>query len=134
LNVTTDSSGGSRNPVGPTVINEYRKVGLVGQKGLLKWPKYAGCVVDGLKLIESLVRSADDESRLTIHPRCQALVNAFKAYRRARRSNQWMDYPEDPQHPHEDLIDALRGGLRLAIPEQMESSNRFERIAASAVL
>ena len=28
-----------------------------------------------------------------------------------------MDYAEDPQHPHEDLIDPLAGGLKLEFPE-----------------
>ena len=133
LIVTTDSAGGSRNPVGPTVLSEYQKIGLIGPLPLT-WPRHSGCVTDGLKLIEAFVRSADDTARLTVHPRCQPLINAFKAYRRARRSHQWMDYPEDPQHPHEDLIDALRGGLRLAIPDQSELPQRFGRVKASSVL
>ena len=28
-----------------------------------------------------------------------------------------MDYAEDPQHPHEDLIDPLAGGLKLEFPQ-----------------
>ena len=32
-------------------------------------------------------------------------------------ADQWMDYAEDPQHPHEDLIDPLAGGLKLEFPE-----------------
>ncbi len=30
---------------------------------------------------------------------------------RAKRGGQWADFPEDPQHPHEDVMDALRGVL-----------------------
>jgi hypothetical protein len=28
-----------------------------------------------------------------------------------------LDYPEGPQHPHEDLMDALRGGIRDVFPK-----------------
>ncbi|WP_156512740.1 hypothetical protein [Planctomyces sp. SH-PL62] len=115
--VSTDSAGGARNPVGPTVVSEYQRCGLVGETGLQPWPKYPGCVLEGLNLIESLVRSADGSTRLAIHPRCSRLITAFQSYARARRSGQWMDYPADPQHPWEDLIDALRGGLSVALPE-----------------
>ena len=76
-----------------------------------------GCVLEGLSVIESLVRSADGSARLKLHPRCTRLTAAFLGYARARRSGQWMDYPADPQHPWEDLIDALRGGLSVALPE-----------------
>ncbi len=115
--VSTDSAGGARNPVGPTVVSEYRRCGLVGETGLEPWPRYPGCVLEGLNLIESLVRSADGSARMAIHPRCTRLIAAFQSYARARRSGQWMDYPADPQHPWEDLIDALRGGLSVALPD-----------------
>ena len=101
----TDPAGGARNPVGPTVLKEYERVGLP----LRPWP--VGTVADGLAVVESSVRAADGSQRLWIHPRCRNLINAFRGYRRAKRAGQWMDYPEDPQHPHEDLMDALRGGI-----------------------
>jgi hypothetical protein len=110
--ISTDPAGGSRNPVGPTVIAEYERVGL---RPMQRWP--LGSVSDGLALIESFVNPADGRSRLWVHPRCQATIRAFSAYRRARRGGQWQDYPEDPQHPQEDLLDALRGGLRTRYPE-----------------
>ena len=28
-----------------------------------------------------------------------------------------MDWPEDPQHPSEELVDSLRGGLGAVFPE-----------------
>jgi hypothetical protein len=74
-------------------------------------------VNEGLGVIENLVRSADGGVRLIIHPRCRRLDVALRSYARARRGGQWMDYPADPQHPHEDLVDALRGGLKLSLPE-----------------
>jgi hypothetical protein len=115
--VSTDASGGARNPVGPTVIAEYRRAGLSGEKGIETWPKYPGSVTARLGLLEALVRSADDQVHLRVHPRCVRLIAAFKSYARARRGGQWQDYPEDPQHPHEDLIDALSGGVHLLFPE-----------------
>ena len=45
------------------------------------------------------------------------LGKALGNYRRKKLRGQWMDYPEDPQHPWEDLVDSLRGGLVQAFPE-----------------
>jgi hypothetical protein len=131
--VSTDSAGGARNPVGPTVISEYQRCGLVGETGIQQWPRYPGCVTEGLGLIEGLVRSADGAARLKIHPRCKHLATAFLSYARARRSGQWMDYPADPQHPHEDLIDALRGGLRVALPDGAAPAEPLRRARAGRV-
>jgi hypothetical protein len=73
-------------------------------------------VADQLTLLESLVRAADERRSILIHPSCKATIQAFQNYRRAKRGGQWQDYPEDPQHPHEDLMDALRGGIAAALP------------------
>ncbi|HEV3122343.1 MAG TPA: hypothetical protein VGY53_10585, partial [Isosphaeraceae bacterium] len=108
---STDPAGGARNPVGPTVLGEYQRAGLC----LERWP--GGSVLDGLALVESLVESADGNAGLFVHPRCGQLINAFAHYSRAKRAGQWLDHPADPQHPHEDLIDALRGGLRRHFPQ-----------------
>jgi hypothetical protein len=101
----TDPAGGARNPVGPTVMAEYARAGLP----LREWP--VSGVADSLAVVESSLCAADGSQRLWVHPRCRHLVDAFRGYRRAKRAGQWMDWPEDPQHPHEDLIDALRGGV-----------------------
>jgi hypothetical protein len=131
--VSTDSAGGARNPVGPTVIAEYLRCGLTGEGGIREWPRYPGCVNDGLTRMENLVRSADGTVRLKLHPRCTRLIAAFQSYARARRAGQWMDYPADPQHPHEDLIDALRGGLKVALDEADSSRQGFARARAARV-
>ncbi|WP_165221871.1 hypothetical protein [Aquisphaera insulae] len=131
--VSTDSAGGARNPVGPTVIAEYQRCGLVGEGGIQSWPKYPGCVNEGLGLIENLVRSADGGARLILHPRCRRLDVALRSYARARRGGQWMDYPADPQHPHEDLIDALRGGLKLSLPEDRGQARGLARARVGRV-
>lgn len=126
--VSTDPAGGARNPVGPTVIAEYERAGL---RPLRRWP--GGSVADGLALIESFVHPADGAARLAIHPRCRETIRALGAYRRARRGGQWQDYPEDPQHPHEDLVDALRGGLRVCFPEGRAAAAPLARVAARKV-
>ena len=131
--VSTDSAGGARNPVGPTVIAEYQRCGLVGEGGIYQWPRYPGCVQDGLGRIENLIRSADGTVRLFIHPRCRNLDAALRGYARARRAGQWMDYPADPQHPHEDLVDALRGGLSVACPEGRKINQGLGRARAGRV-
>ena len=126
--MSTDPAGGSRNPVGPTVIGEYERVGF---RPLRRWP--IGSVADGLALVESFVHPADGRSRLSVHPRCAATTQAVQNYRRAKRGGQWQDYPEDPQHPHEDLVDALRGGLRVCFPEGRGAQPTLARVSARKV-
>jgi hypothetical protein len=131
--VSTDSAGGARNPVGPTVLAEYQRAGLVGERGIVCWPKYPGCVADGLQLVEALIRSADDSVNLTLHPRCTRTITALQSYTRAKRGGQWQDYPEDPQHPHEELVDALRGGLHVALPESRRPLPAMRRVRAGGI-
>ena len=58
---------------------------------------------------------------MLVHPRCGATIDALRSYRRARRGGQLLDAPADPQHPHEDLVDALRGGLKAHYPNGRNS-------------
>ena len=125
---STDPAGGSRNPVGPTVIAEYERAGI---RPLRRWP--LSSVADGLALVESFVNPADGRPRLRVHPRCVRMILAIANYRRAKRGGQWQDYPEDPQHPHEDLVDALRGGLRDLFPEGRVSRPTLARVPARQV-
>lgn len=111
-----DPAGGARNPIGPTVMDVYRASGL----GLTPWASHNPSVADSLEMVEGLLASADGTASLQIHPRCVNLHRAFLAYRRAKRSHQFVDYPEDPQHPAEDLIDALRGALHARIKERIQ--------------
>lgn len=126
--ISTDPAGGSRNPIGPTVIAEYERVGL---RPLLRWP--LGSVADGLSLVESFASPADGLPRLMIHPRCRATSAAMRSYRRAKRGGQWQDEPEDPQHPHEELVDSLRGGLRTCYPDGRARPALLTRIPARQV-
>ncbi len=107
----TDPAGNSSTPIGPTVSDEYRRAGLK----LDYWPSYSGSVVSGLTLIESFVSCSPPA--LLVSPDCQHLINAMANYKRAKRSNQYIDRPVDPQHPYEDVMDALRGGLQHKFPE-----------------
>jgi hypothetical protein len=114
MRVTMDPAGSARTAVGPTVRGEYERAGVLGRNGLESWP--LGKKADGLQLVEALLLSADGSVNLIVHPRCKRLITAFQCYARAKRSGQWMDYAEDPQHPHEDLIDPLAGGLKVEFP------------------
>ncbi len=123
-----DPAGSSRTSLGTTVIAEYERAGLHGLRG---WPR--GSVADGLALVDSFAQPADGRPRLLLHPRCRALARAMRSYRRAKRGGQWQDYPEDPQHPHEDLVDALRGGLRALYPEGRRPQVNYTRVRARQV-
>jgi hypothetical protein len=115
IRTSLDPAGSARTAVGPTVRGEFERAGCQGRNGLESWPHSPKA--DGLQLVEALLRSADGTVSLTIHPRCKRLIAALASYARAKRAGQWMDYPEDPQHPHEDMVDPLCGGLKLEMPE-----------------
>ena len=109
--LTTDPAGNSRTAIGPTVMAEYLRAGLVPKP----WPMCK--VSDSLALLESFINPADTrEPQLLVHPRCEGLIDALRSYRRAKRGGQLLDYPADPQHPFEDLVDAFRGGLKAHYP------------------
>ena len=109
--LTTDPAGNSRTAIGPTVLGEYIRAGLDPKP----WPLCR--VNDSLALLESFINPADSKiPQLLIHPRCEDLINALQSYRRAKRGGQLLDHPADPQHPSEDLVDALRGGLKAHYP------------------
>lgn len=107
-----DPAGGARNPIGPTVLEVYRRAGLP----MRPWANTNPSVSDSLENVALRLTPRDGRPLLTVHPRCKALVNAFLSYRRAKRQDQWCDFPQDPCHPAEELIDALRGGLFARYP------------------
>lgn len=127
-----DPNCGQRTAIGPTVRGEFEKVGCSGHNGKIEtWPSGPGHQkTDGLMLIEALLEAADGSVFLKIHPRCRHLINAFKNYKRASKDGQWLDFPEDPQHPAEDLIDALAGGLKLELPYGRRPKNRYNTVHA----
>jgi hypothetical protein len=107
--VRLDPAASAKTGVGPAAYGEYERI--FGSRVLGRWPGHP--VVDGLDQVEVLL----DTGCLLIHPRCRHLIAAFQNYRRARRSGVILDHPEEPQNPHEDLMDALRGGIRDVFPE-----------------
>lgn len=125
--LTTDPAGKASTAVGPTVLGEYARAGLHPDP----WPSFPGSVADGLGLVDSFV--AVDPPALLVHPRCTRLVEAFANYRRAKRAGQFIDRPEDPQHPHEDMLDALRGGLMDRFPEGRKPAPKLRRHPARRI-
>jgi hypothetical protein len=111
--VRLDPASSARTGVGPSAYGEYERV--FGSRVLDHWPSHP--VSDGLDMIEVMVGSESREPELAIHPRCLHLIEAFKNYERANRGGEWLDEPKDPNHPHEDTMDALRGGLFDAFPD-----------------
>ena len=87
-------------------------------------------VLDGLDMIEMLL----DVGQLTIHPRCTKVIDAFNNYAKKRRSGgEFIDEPAD-EHPHEDMMDALRGGIRDAMPSGRPAQSSLRPIHASRIV
>ncbi len=122
--VRVDPAATARTGVGPAAYIEYERV--FGARLLARWPTHR--VLDGLDTIELLLET----DNLTIHPRCARLVDAFQNYCKKRRGGEWLDCPADG-HPEEDMMDALRGGIRDALPEVSASAPSFPQIHASRV-
>lgn len=118
--LSMDSASRQRNGAGYTVIGEYQRAGCIGRGRTIEpWQPVGpgNPKADTLQLVEAFLLSAGDVVGLTIHPRCRGIRDALRSYVRKKRDDQWTDEPEDPQHPHENLIDALAGGLKLEFPE-----------------
>ena len=125
----TDPAGKARTAIGVTVLEEYESAGL----RLKPWP--LAKVADGLALLDSFISPAEGSPQLLIHPRCEALISAIRSYRRAKKAGQWLDKPEDPQHPHEDLVDALRGGLKALYPNgRTRKTTNLHRVPGRSIL
>jgi len=122
--VHVDPAATARSSLGPAAYREYERV--FGARLLARWPHHL--VLDGLDTIELLLET----DNLTIHPRCSHLKDAFGNYCRQRRAGQWIDYPSDG-HPEEDLLDALRGGIRDALPGGCASTTELPRVHASRI-
>jgi phage terminase large subunit-like protein len=123
--VRLDPAATARSSLGPAAYGEYEQV--FGSRIVARWPQHL--VLDGLDTLELLL----DAGKLTIHPRCLKLKEAFGNYRHDKKGGQWVDFPADG-HPEEDLIDALRGGVRDAMPEGSIVKPALPRIHASRIL
>jgi Terminase large subunit, T4likevirus-type, N-terminal len=120
--VRLDPAATAQSSLGPAAYGEYERV--FGSHIVARWPHHL--VLDGLDTLEVLL----DAGKLTIHPRCVHLKEAFNNYRRDRKGGQWTDSPADG-HPEEDLMDALRGGIRDAMPEGSFVRPALPRVHAS---
>jgi phage terminase large subunit-like protein len=122
--VRLDPAADARTGIGPAAYGEFERV--FGPRATARWPRHR--VTDGLDQLEVLL----DRGLLLIHPRCQALKAAFQNYARKRTGHgDWLDEPADPQHPHEDLMDALRGGVRDRFPEGRIEQPTMRTVPAS---
>lgn len=124
----TDPAGKQRNAIGSVALGEYSLAGMT----FTCWPSQAP--KDGLTMMEGLVQDAAGEVRLLIHPRCQKLITAFRTYRRSEIKGSFQDIPMDPQHPSEDLMDALRGGLIGNFPEGRLPQPNLQRVDARRII
>jgi phage terminase large subunit-like protein len=122
--VRLDPAAKARTGIGPTAYSEFERT--FANTDLARWPWHR--VTDGLDQLEVLL----DQGCLLLHPRCVHLKAAFQNYARRRTpSGDWDDEPADPQHPHEDLMDALRGGVRDRFPEgRIEQPSRLRDVHA----
>ena len=132
--VSMDPAGEQRSGTGVNIRGEYLRAGCVGQGTILEqWPTMGRGrpKADQLALVEALLKSADGSVNLAIHPRCTHLIDAFESYQRDQRDNQWLDQPKSPQHPHENLIDSITGGLQLECPGGRTPGPALYRVPAS---
>lgn len=134
--LSMDSASRQRNASGVVVYGEYQRAGCIGHGRTIEpWQAVGqGNPKSGtLQLLEAFLLSAGGVVSLTIHPRCRRLRDALMSYVRKKRGDQWTDEPEDPQHPHEEVIDSLCGGLKLEFPEGRVPQPQFIRRHASLV-
>ena len=127
--IRLDPAASARTSIGPAAYGEYERI--FGSSRTARWPSHG--VVDGLDQIELTLGDKTKPPRLLIHPRCAHLIKAFQEYRRTERQGEFLDTPLDPQHPAEDLMDSLRGGLRDAFPEGREVQKNIRSIPASRI-
>ena len=124
--VRLDPASSARTGIGPAAYGEFERV--FGQRATARWPSHR--VTDGLDQLEVLL----ERGLLLIHPRCATLKAAFQNYTRRRTGRgDWLDEPADPQHPHEDLMDALRGGVRDRFPDGRIEQSGLRSVPAGLV-
>ena len=127
--VRLDPAASAHSGVGPAAYGEYERI--FGRRLVAYWPQHG--VVDGLDTIELLLGPEGREPDLIIHPRCTNLIAAFNGYSHAERAGEFMPWPKLLDHPHEDLMDALRGGIRDAMPEGRRGPSGLRRVPGQQV-
>jgi hypothetical protein len=123
--VWIDPASAARTSIGPASLGEYQRT--FGANRVSQAP--GGSVTDGLEMIEILLCQGD----LLIHPRAVHLIDAFKRYEWAKIKDKWLSVPASPQSPAEDLMDALRYGVRAIFPEGRRPDPNFHWVSPSRV-
>ena len=118
-----DPAADQHTGIGVSAYSEYERV--FGSRILSRSPRHL--VVDGLDQMEVLL----DQGNLLFHPRCTALKSGMQNYRRAQRGGEFLNKPADDQSPHEDMVDALRYGVRGRFPEGRIRPNNLRTINVS---
>jgi len=120
--VRLDPAADQRTGIGPAARGEFERV--FGARNFDSWPRHR--VADGLDQLEVLL----DQGLLILHPRCGFVKAAFQQYARKQRAGggEWLDEPADDQHPFEDLMDALRGGVRDRFPGGRIEQPHYRRV------
>jgi hypothetical protein len=123
--VVIDPASSARSSLGPAAYGEYERIFSRGFSRAV-----GGLIIDGLDQIELLLETGN----LLFHPRCVHAKASFQNYARARRGGEWLDEPASPQSPHEDVMDALRYGVRSRFPEGRPQPSTMRTIHARSGL
>lgn len=118
VRVMMDPAAKSANAIGPTGINEYARGGI---KNIKWWPYMQNRKRESIVLLESFIKDGTGQPHLFIHPRCKFTIDAFRNYKRKQVGQIFVPVPEDPQHPWEELIDPIAGGLLDLYPNGRET-------------
>jgi hypothetical protein len=120
---TVDPASKARDAIGPVGMAELQRGGL---RHLAPWPNMSHHKLDSLRLIESFIKSGWGTRHLFIADHCKYTIGAFRQYSRRKVGDVFLSDPADPQHPWEDMIDSLAGGLRDIYPlgREVQGSDR----------
>jgi hypothetical protein len=125
--VLIDPAAGARTGVGPAAQAEYERI--FGLHRVRRWPLRG--VLDSLNQVETLLGPATRPPDVLIHPRCTTLVAGFFGYQRRETNGEFLDEPVSPNHPHEEMIDCIRGAVADKWPGGRRPQPKFYRVRAS---
>ena len=109
--VRLDPAATARTGIGVAAYGEFERV--FGSRITARWPMHR--VADGLDQIEVLLDPTPP--CLIIHPRCTASEDGLPQLLAGQARGRMAQRACADQSPHEDVMDALRGGIRDRFPE-----------------
>ncbi len=124
--IRLDPASVAHSGIGPAAYGEFEKV--FGSRIIGRTPRHG--VADALDFMEMLL----DRGLLVLHPRCKNLISAFQNYSRAQRGGEFLDTPADSQSPAEDMVDALRYGIRDKFPEGQSQQPNLKNVHFCTIL